>query len=169
MFTNPSTDALLEGLIMAIDDDILPALGTSPKAQATAVMMQSVIQGIRQALPVQDTQLVEEHNAMTAVLREVAAALGEVDGDAVDRVRERAATLGQRDDLPAPPDRDPMVAAHAELSASLADTMIDLDELQRGGVASADGALQLVRAHLGPRYLRDVATITVGSGFVGRG
>ena len=39
MNTNPSIDSMLEALILGIDDDILPAL-ESPKAQATAVMMQ---------------------------------------------------------------------------------------------------------------------------------
>lgn len=169
MFTTPSTDLMLEGLIMGLEDDILPALGNTPKALATAFMMQSVLQGLRQTLAVPDAAWVDEHNAMCRVLRETAAALGSADGPAADRVRSRAADLGQRADLPAPPDRDATSAAHIALTTALSDTIRDLDELQRAGQADADAALQIVRGHFGGRYMTDVATITVGAGFIGRG
>lgn len=168
MNTSPSIDDLLAGVIMGIDDDLLPALA-NPKAQATAVMMQSILQGIRQLLPVHDVHLVDEHNAMTAVLRDAAASLGDVTGPAADRVRERASTLGRRDDLPAPLDRSSAVEAHRELGHALEATMVDLDELQRAGASTADDALLVLRAHLAPRFLRDVGTFSVGEGFVGRG
>ncbi len=152
---------------MAIDDEILPAL-TNPKAQATAVMMQSLLQGLRQSLPVHAQYVAEEHNAMTKVLRDVANVLAGLDGPAVQRVRERAASLGQLADVPIP---DPAItlAAHLELGRALEATMLDLDELQRAGIAAGDEALDVVRAHMGPRYVRDVQTVTVGSGFIGRG
>ena len=41
MNTTPSIDELLEGLIFALSDEILPYL-TNEKSQATAVMMQSI-------------------------------------------------------------------------------------------------------------------------------
>jgi hypothetical protein len=169
MNTSPSADDTLAAVIMAIDDEILPALG-NPRAQATAVMIQSLLQGLRQTLPVYDRFIVDEHNAMTAVLRDAAAALGHLDGPAADRVRDRAGTLGQWPDLPMPDDPAVARAAHRQLSQALGATMVDLDELQRSGVApAADEALQLVRAHLGPRFVRDVQTAAVGEGFVGRG
>jgi hypothetical protein len=77
MNTTPSIDELLEGLIFALSDEILPYL-TNEKSQATAVMMQSVIQEIRQMLPVFDVCIAEEHNQMTKVLRDVAALASEV-------------------------------------------------------------------------------------------
>ena len=168
MNTTPSIDDLLAGVILGIDDDILPALA-NPKAQATAVMMQSILQGIRQLLPVHDAHLVDEHNAMTAVLRDTARLLAELSGPAVDRVRGRAETLGQLDDLPAPSDRTALSDTHRELGHAIEATMIDLDELQRAGETAADDALAVVRAHLAPRFLRDVETFSVGEGFVGRG
>lgn len=168
MNTTPSIDDLLAGVIMGIDDDILPALG-NPKAQATAVMMQSILQGIRQLLPVHDSHLVDEHNAMTTVLRDAAELLGDTTGPPADRIRDRASTLGQRADLPAPMDTSAAVSAHRELSHALEATMTDLDELQRDGATAADEALGVVRAHLAPRFLRDVGTFAVGEGFVGRG
>lgn len=168
MNTSPSADDTLAGVIMAIDDEILPAL-TNPKAQATAVMIQSLLQGLRQTLPVHDRFIVDEHNAMTTTLCETAAMLGDAHGLAADRIRDRATSLGSRADLPVP--ADPMIAraAHRELGYALEATMIDLDELQRAGVTSADDALQVVRGHFGPRFVRDVATSCVGEGFVGRG
>ena len=96
-------------------------------------------------------------------------ALGDVGGDAADRVRERAATLGTRAELPAPFDRDAAFTAHDELGRAIEATFYDLDELQRAGIGSADEALQVVRAHLGPRFVRDAETVVVGEGFVGRG
>jgi len=168
MNTSPSIDQILRGVLIAFDDEIIPAL-TNPKAHATAQMMQSLLQSVRQMLPVLDEQLVDEHNDMIRVLADTATALGDVSGDEADRIRDRAATLGRWDDLPAPPDRDAIVAAHTELGRAIEATFYDLDELQRAGVASADDALQVVRAHLGPRYVRDAQTLIVGEGFVGRG
>ena len=106
---------------------------------------------------------------MIRTLRDMAAALGEAAGEPADRVRERAATFGTWADLPAPPDADVIMAANTELGRAIEATFYDLDELQRAGVASADDAVQIVRAHLGPRYVRDAQTIVVGDGMVGRG
>jgi hypothetical protein len=168
MNSSPSIDQILEGVILAIDDEIFPALN-NPKAYATAQMMQSLLQSVRQTLPVIDDQLVEEHNEMIRTLRDTAVALGDVGGDAADRVRERAAALGARAELPAPFDRDAAFTAHDELGRAIEATFYDLDELQRAGIGSANEALQVVRAHLGPRFVRDAATVVVGEGFVGRG
>ena len=168
MNTTPSIDDLLLGLIIAISDEIVPNLANA-KAYATASMMQSVLQEIRQMVPVLDTYLVDEHNGMARTLRDVAAALSDVPGPAADRIRERAATLGQRDDLPAPPDHESIAAAHRVLGEALVANVRDLDVLQRAGDTRADAALDKIRAHLLPRYVRDVATVTVGAGMVGRG
>jgi hypothetical protein len=168
MNTSPSVDEILAGVLLSIEDEILPALN-NPKAYATTQMIQSLIQGVRQTLPVMDAHLVDEHNGMIRTLRQTAAALGDVQGDAADRVRKRAATLGEWDELPVPLDRDAVVAAHVELGRAIESTFFDLDELQRAGVESADDAVQVVRGHLGPRYLRDVERFCVGEGFVGRG
>ena len=51
MYSSPDVDQYLEGLILAIDDEILPQLSTA-KAQTTAVMMQAVLQQLRQTVPV---------------------------------------------------------------------------------------------------------------------
>jgi hypothetical protein len=168
VIVSPSIDQILEGLLIAIDDEIMPSL-LNPKAQATAQMMQSLIQGVRQMLPEMDEQLVDEHNDMIRTLADTATALGDATGAEAERIRDRAATLGQWDPVPELPDRAAIVAAHLELGRAIEATFLDLDELQRAGVASSDDALQVVRAHLAPRYIRDAETIVVGDGFVGRG
>jgi len=99
MNTTPSIDELLEGLIFALSDEILPYLNNE-KSQATAVMMQSVIQEIRQLLPVFDAYVAQEHNEMTKVLRDVASLVGDIDSDAALRISERGATLGAVADVP---------------------------------------------------------------------
>jgi hypothetical protein len=131
--------------------------------------MQSVIQGIRQLLPVYDQYLAEEHNQMMGVLRDVAGAIDGSSGAAADRIRERAATLGQGDEIPIPLDREAVMAAHRQLGLALQQSMIDLDELQRAGDTGADQGLEMVREHMGPRIMRDVQTFLVGDALLGRG
>jgi len=168
MYNSPDVDQYLEGLIFAINDEILPVLSTA-KAQTTALMMQAVLQQLRQTIPVYLGYLVDEHNAMLEVVREAAAALGDAAGPEADRIRERAAGLGTAAPLPAPPVYGDVVAAHRVLGQALVDDARDLDVLQRAGDTRADAALAVLRAHWGPRYARDLATVTVGSGFLGRG
>jgi hypothetical protein len=57
---------------------------------------------VRQALPVYDKYVAQEHNEMTQVLRDVAAALGDTTGPEADRIRARAATLGALPNVPMP-------------------------------------------------------------------
>jgi len=124
---------------------------------------------VRQALPVYDMYIAEEHNDMTRVLRDVAAALGDSTGPEADRIRARAATLGALANVPVPADQVPIRAAHRELSYALQDCMTDLDVLQRAGNTRADTALQSIRAHILPRIVRDVETLTIAGGMAGRG
>lgn len=159
---------MLEGVLISISTDILPNV-VNPKAAASAQMMQSIIQGIRQMLPVYDQYLAEEHNQMMGVLRDVAGAIGESTGAPADRIRERAATLGQGDEVPIPIGRDVLMAAHRELGLALQESMIDLDELQRAGDSAAGAGLETIREHMGPRIMRDVQTFLVGDALLGRG
>lgn len=172
MNTSPSIDQMLEGVLISISTDIVPNL-MNPKAHATAQMMQSIIQGVRQLLPVYDRYLAEEHNEMMALLRDVAERLGGTSGEAADRIRERASTLGAGEVIPIPLDRDAVMAAHRELGLALQATMIDIDELQRAADTTvgsdADGALEMLRGYMGPRLVRDVQTFLVGDALLGRG
>ena len=81
---------MLEGVIISISTDIVPNL-VNPKAHASAQMMQSILQGIRQLLPVYDQYLAEEHNQMMDVLSDVAATIGDLAGPAADRSRPATA------------------------------------------------------------------------------
>ncbi len=168
MNTSPSIDQMLEGVLISISNDIIPNV-VNPKAHASAQMMQSIIQGIRQLLPVYDQYLAEEHNQMMVVLRDVAAAIEGSDGPAADRIRERAMLLGNGEEVPIPPDREEVMAAHRALGFALQETMIDLDELQRSDDADAANGLALIREHMGPRIMRDVQTFLVGDALLGRG
>lgn len=168
MMTNPTLDDLLEGLIVSLENEIMPHV-SSPKAHVMCQMVQSLIQEVRQAIPVYDTYIAEEHNDMTKVLRDVAAALGDSPGPEADRIRARAATLGALPDVPMPAVQNPIRAAHRELGYALQDCMTDLDVLQRAGNKRADTALQSIRAHILPRIARDVKTLTIAGGMAGRG
>jgi len=168
MITSPTIDDLLEGVILSLDADIMPALD-QPKAQATAQMIQSLLQGIRQLLPNYEAALTQEHNEMNAALRDAAAALAGVDGPEADRMRHRADELGSEPDLPAPPDKEALRLAHRLRSEAVRDCLYDLDVLQRDGVTAADESLTVLRAMLTPHYLSYMATFPVAGGMLGRG
>ncbi len=168
MNTVPTIDDLLEGFIIAISNEIMPFLN-NPKAVATAAMMQSLIQEVRQVLPIFDKTIAEEHNQMTQTLRDVAAKLEGLSGAEADRIRERAATLGALADVPVPVDQAPVREAHQKLGYALQDTISDLDVLQRAGESRADEALQRLRLFLTPTIINHVTAISVGGGMVGRG
>jgi hypothetical protein len=168
MNTVPTVDDLLEGFIIALNNEIMPFLN-NPKAVATAAMMQSLLQEIRQVLPVFDRTIAEEHNQMTQTLRDVAALLHGVSGDEADRIRTRASTLGSLTDVPVPVDQEPVRAAHQKLGYALQDTISDLDVLQRAGETKADEALTRLRMFLMPTIINHVTAISVGGGMVGRG
>lgn len=168
MNTNPSVDTILEGFQFALQEEIIPFLA-NPKAQATAAMMQSLVQELRQLLPVYDTYVAEEHNAMIGVFKECASALDGVTGETAERIRERAVKWGARAEVPLPQAQDPIREAHRSMSLEIQSTIADLDVLQRAGESRADVALNIVRAHLAPRVVRDVATVSLEGGFVGRG
>jgi len=166
--TNPTLDDLLEGLIVSLENEIMPHV-SSPKAHVMCQMVQSLIQEVRQSLPVYDMYIAQEHNEMIQVLRDVAGALGDTAGPEADRIRQRASTLGAKAEVPMPADQAPIRAAHRELSYALQDCMTDLDVLQRAGNTRADTALQSIRAHILPRIVRDVETLTIAGGMAGRG
>lgn len=168
MNTSPTIDDLLEGFIVALQNEIIPNLANA-KSVATAMMMQSLIQQVRQILPMLDGAIAMEHNQMTQTLRDVAAVLGDVRGPEADRIRDRAATLGALPDVPVPADQSPVRDAHRDLGFGLQETIADLDVLQRAGHASADAALQRLREYLMPTILNNVAAISVGGGMLGRG
>jgi hypothetical protein len=168
MNTTPTIDDILEGLIVALQNEIIPHLSNA-KSVATAMMMQSLVQQVRQVLPMMDAAIANEHNEMTRTLREAAAALGDVAGPEADRIRERATALGSLADVPVPADQQPVRDAHARLGYALQDTISDLDVLQRAGHASADVALNRVREFLLPTIMQNIAAISVGGGMVGRG
>lgn len=168
MNTVPSIDELLEGFIVSLQSEIIPYLA-NPKAVATAMMMQSLIQEVRQVMPVFDGLIASEHNQLTATLREAAALLGSTSGPEADRIRERASALGSLADVPVPADQAPVREAHRKLGYALQETIRDLDALQRAGHAEADAALNRVREYLMPSIVNHVGAITVGGGMVGRG
>jgi hypothetical protein len=168
MLVTPSLDDLLEGVIVSLQSDILPNL-SNPKAIASLGIAQAVIQMVRQALPVQAAQLVEEHNGMAQVLRDVAAAVADVPGPAAEAIRTRGAELGGKADLPAPLALETIAAAHKELGQALVDTLVDLDLLITAGDERAARGLALLREHLAQRAVRDVQTLLVGAGMIGRG
>jgi hypothetical protein len=168
MNTVPTIDDLLEGFIISLNNEIMPFLN-NPKAVATAAMMQSLLQEVRQVLPIFDVAIAQEHNQMTRTLRDVAAVLGDATGPEAENIRNRASTLGAQSDVAIPTDQASVRTAHAVLGYALQDTITDLDVLQRAGNTNADAALNTLRSFLMPTIVNHVSAISVGGGMVGRG
>jgi ElaB/YqjD/DUF883 family membrane-anchored ribosome-binding protein len=168
MYTNPTPSDLLEGVIVALQSDVLPNV-TTQKAAVSVVMMQSIIQQVRQMIPGYLQTLAREHNEMTETLRDMAALLGETPGPEAARVRERASAALSREPFATLPAQEEVMAAHRSLSQDLVACVRDLDIVIREGNASGEDALQRMRAHLGARLMNDFATMTVGAGMAGRG
>ena len=170
MMTSPGIDALIEGVIVGIGNELMPFL-SNEKAQASAAMMQSLLQGVRQLLPVYDQVLINEHNAMASTLRSAALLLNGVVGPEADAIRARANAEGQRADFPDTVVISDVAAGHRALGQALEASLSDLDVIQRAGgsdAAKADAALAEIRTYLAPSYVNLYQLMTVGDGFLGR-
>ncbi len=168
MYTTPSVADMIDGVIASLMRDVMPEL-TSQKAVVALVMAKSLLEGIKQRVPLEQQLMASEHNQMTALYRQMARIVDSFPGDAAERIRERAATLGALADLPVIPNFDDLTAAYRTLSQGLVETLEDLDALIRGGSAEAEEALQEMRTYLGPRTISEFTTYFVGAGMAGRG
>lgn len=167
MLTHPSSDELLEGCIISLQNDILPNLANE-HAQVCTVMMQALLQCVRQRIPVEQQIMAAEHNQMIALFHDLEP-LANAESTAGKRLRDRARECASRDQLPAPPAFDDVVARYRNLSEAVIDTLDDLDALISEGDPSAQEALLKVRTYLGQRTATDFATLVVGAGMAGRG
>lgn len=167
MFTHPSSDELLEGCIISLQKDILPNLANE-HAQVCAVMMQALLQCVRQRVPVEQQIMAAEHNQLIGLFRDLEP-LANAESEAGKRLRERAHSCASRDELPTPPAFDDVCARYRDLSQAVVETLDDLDALISEGDQSAQEALLKVRTYLGQRTATDFATLVVGAGMAGRG
>ena len=168
MFTKPSPADMIDGVIASLNRDIMPEL-TSQKAVVAVIMMQTLLEGVKQRIPVELQLMATEHNQMVALCRQMAATIGDSAGPAADRMRKRAATLGARAELPPVPAYEELMATYREFSEGLIETLDDLDTLIQAGNARAEAALQELRTYLGTRSVSELTTYMVGAGMAGRG
>lgn len=168
MYVKPSVEDFLDAVNLTLTKEIAPEI-QSEKAQVSLAMIQSILQCAKQIAHAEQQIMALEHNEMTAMFRDVGAIVGESAGPEADRVRERAQTLGGKQDLPAMPSWAELSGVYNELSQALVETLTDLDTLIRAGNPAAEQALLRVREHLGPRTAREFGTYMVSAGMVGRG
>lgn len=167
MLTHPSADELLEGCVISLQNDILPHLANE-HAQVCAVMMQALLQCVRQRIPVEQQIMAAEHNQMITLFRDLVP-LANAESEAGTRLRARAQACGAAEELPLPPAFDDVVTRYRELSLAVIDTLDDLDALLSEGDTSAQQALVRVRSYLGQRTATDFGTLVIGAGMAGRG
>lgn len=168
MWTTPSTNDLIESILISLNNDVAPDV-RSDRAKTSLGMIQALLTCIAQRTPVEQQLMAAEHNQMTATIRDVAALTASASGPAAARIQERARTLGAMPDLAPIPAWEDIWTSHRELSSGLVSTLDDLDELLRGGDEAAERALGRLREHLGPRTAIEFATYVAGAGMVGRG
>ncbi len=168
MYTNPTPSDILEGVIVALQNDVLPNVNTQKAAVAT-VMIQALVQQARQMIPAYLQTLALEHADMTGVLEDMAAALEGIDSPEADRVRARALEAANGPAFPIIPALTEVAAAHRALTAAMTENIRDLDAIITAGNPAGEAALTRMRVHLGPRLMNDFATMVVSAGAVGRG
>ncbi len=66
-------------------------------------------------------------------------------------------------------DIDHRLRHYRDIERQWADSLYDLDELQRDGVTAADESLTVLRAMLTPHYLHYMGTFPMQGGMLGRG
>lgn len=168
MYTNPSPADILEGVLVSLQNDVLPNV-SSQKAAVATIMIQALVQQVRQMIPNYLQTLALEHADMTLTMEDMAAKLEGVTGPEADRVRARAAEASSSPAFPIIPALEEVMAAHRVLSTAMEENVRDLDAIITAGNSDAgEAALARMRQHLGPRHLNDFATMVV-SGAVGRG
>jgi hypothetical protein len=168
MYAKPTIGDLIEGVIISLNRDVMPYV-QGEKAPVAVQVIQGVLVNVAQRAAMEIPVVLAEHNEMTAVFRDMAAILGDTPGPEAERIRERAATLGERADLPLIPSLDELFATYGVLSRALVDSIDDLDILIREGSDAAGEALLRLREHTGPRVAREFAANVAGAGMVGRG
>jgi hypothetical protein len=168
MYTKPSAGDMIDGVLSTLMRDVLPEL-TSQKAVVAVVMAQALLENVKQRIPVEQQIMAAEHNQMVELFGRMAATAGGGDSPEAARIRDRGATLGQRQPVAAIPAYAELQDSYRELSDGLVDTLRDLDVLITAGSAAAEAALQDMRAYLGPRTVADFTTYFVGAGMAGRG
>lgn len=168
MYTKPSAADMIDGVLASLRNDVMPEL-TSQKAVVAVVMMQTLLEGVKQRIPVEQQIMAAEHNQMVGLYGQMASTIGAAPGAEADRIRERATTLGAIEALPVLPNYDDLQTAYRELSQGLVETLEDLDVLIQEGNADAETALLQMRTYLGPRVVADFTTYFVGAGMAGRG
>lgn len=163
MYTRPSIQLLLRGVVAALHKDIAPELSSS-RAQQSLLMSQILLQQAIQRLQSEPSILVAEHNEMTALYRRLSESLTDCAGEAAERIRQRGVTMGGQKDIPAPYPANELTDAHHRLSEGLIATLDDLDQLCSQESQRANAALEILRAHLMVRTLRDFQTLMVNPG-----
>jgi hypothetical protein len=168
MFTKPSPADMIDGVIASLNRDIIPEL-TSQKAVVAVIMMQALLEGVKQRIPVEVQLMAAEYNQMGALYRQMGSTIGDSADPAAERIRQRATTLGARAEMPAVPAYDDLLATYREFSEGLIATIDDLDALIVAGNARAEATLQELRGYLGNRTVSEFTTYLVGAGMAGRG
>lgn len=168
MYTNPTPSDILEGVLVSLQNDVLPNVSTQKAAVAT-VMIQALVQQVRQTIPAYLQTLALEHTDMTSVLQDMAAAIKGVDGPEADRIRARAEEATNGPAFPIIPAQQEVAAAHRALTSAMTENIRDLDAIITAGHTAGEVALTRMRVHLGPRLMNDFATMVVSAGAVGRG
>lgn len=168
MYTRPSPGDIIDGVIASLNRDIMPEL-TSQKAVVAVIMMQTLLEGVKQRVPVEVQLMAAEYNEMAALYRQMGATIAGSSGPAAEHIRNRAATLGARAELPTVPVYGELLAGYREFSEGLIATLDDLDVLIRSGDARGEAALQELRAYLGTRMASEFTTYVSGAGMAGRG
>ena len=133
---------MIDGVIASLMRDVMPEL-TSQKAVVALVMAQSLLESVKQRVPIEQQLMASEHNQMTALYRQMARTVDSVSGAAAEPIAARTRRNPRRHSLTYPciPNFDDLAPPTGTLSQGLVETLEDLDALIRDGSNEAEEAL----------------------------
>lgn len=169
MLTKPTAAELIESVKVSLMKEILPELQTD-HARVLLFMMQTLLTPVQRRVPLEQQYMADECNRMTALLRDAAQSVAGASGQPAARLRDVAASLGERSEYAPLPAFAALNSDYRERSEALTDAIEQLNALDGAGNEAAHASLERVRAYLSLRAARDMeAHFAMDAGLVGRG
>jgi hypothetical protein len=153
MYTKPNTEALLEGAMLTLSEQIAPHLADVEKVKLEMVLV--LLQNARQIVQVEQQAMVAEHNAMIDLYVDLCQMLPRVNHPEAGRLCASLTEFAARRKIPELPARSDIFGAHADLSRRLKGVLEVLHALLAEGRDEAAPLLGRVRAHLADRMSQE--------------
>ena len=168
MYTNPSSQRVIECVREAIEKDLIPEL-QSETAKVTAQMIGQMLLSVERRIPVEQQWMADECQRMSTALNSAANKL-QGHGAHSESLLDLAAKVQSAPALPELPDYETITNTYLDLSLAFTQSFEHLHALAGEGIQGAAEELQTLRAYVQLRLERDIAGLgAMEGGLLGRG